>query len=180
MKRSSSSKKKRPPRIDPADYEVSPEKSRRILMVVTAAIAAVVLGVFVFLSSQGTLGGRNTEEYQASQEVRRAREAARSHARIVAGERSIYWNNVVLSSPSGWAPAIQFIRDEAEGLICQDNPEVDGKLLTLDEMRKVAILRERQCLQHLRPTVIAASESPEVVRFIDQLIYDLGEEYSKP
>ena len=177
-KKSSSSKQRRSSRIDPEAYSDDPRKLKSILFSVTVGLAVVIFGAYILLFSQGKLRDPSSPQDQTQAQERAAWEIMRNNEQHVAVERGAYWNGVLQKAEPDMKPVVSFVRPLVEGLVCQENPEVDGKLLTLEQIRKVAILRERQCLQSIRPSVIQAwGGDQRVALFVDGLIADLGREY---
>lgn len=179
-KKSSSSKVGRPPRIDPEAYSDDPRKIKAILFAVTAGLAVVIFGAYMFLFSQGKLSSREAPEDPALASEKAALVLMRSNAELVAVERRAYWDGVIRHATPGMRPVVELVRPLVEGVACQENPEIDGKLLTLEQMRKVALLKERQCLQLIRPSVVHSWGVDEVAVFMDGLIAELGREYQRP
>lgn len=141
-------------------------------------VVAVILAIFILN------GPRETTNL--SPEAMQAREEAALRARVesdwqrVKVSRSSFWGHYVADAPQHLVPFAGLLRRVAEGHVCKENPSVDGKMLSYEELEKVAILREYQCLEYAREDLIRAANSDEGTGFLGSTMALLREEYQKP
>lgn len=158
-----------------------PVRAKRILNIVTIGIGLSIAIVLIAFLKNGLW--RSVDE---SPEAAQAREVAATWARVerdwqrVKGSRMDFWSHYVADAPQHLASYAALLRQVAEGSICKENPSVDGKILSYEQLEKVAILREYQCLEYAQEDLIRIAGSEDGVGFLGSTMALLREEYQKP